>query len=179
MFASSQPTNSSSPQTPSALQSRHVRFSEKVECSATSSTHPCHSPAVTTSFSTSARSPLFPALSTTATEVPTSLLHHPSSLDINMQRESLFNYRRTVPCIVTATGDDGDGPKADAEKNAITLMLLLNKCHNVCTRFVLTGFILAVMGVVACVWGLLEQAIAIFGSVCVGVCLVFGFGALH
>ncbi len=84
-----------------------------------------------------------------------------------------------MPRIVTAGDDDGDGPKTDAEKNAVALMLLLNKCHNVCTRFVLTGSTLAVMGVVACVWGLLERAIAIFGSVCVGVCLVFGFGALH
>ena len=96
-----------------------------------------------------------------------------------MRRASLFNYRRNVPCIIKPAGDDGDDPKVGAERNAIALMLLLNKCHNVCTRFVLTGFILAVIGVVACVWGLLEQAVAVFGSVCVGVCLVFGFGALH
>ena len=180
IFAKSQPANSSSPQTPSVVQSQHIRFSEKVECSATSSA--CHSSAVTTGLPMGARSspgPLSSALSTTATEVTTSFLHHPSSLDINMRRESLFNYRRNVPCIETAAGDDGDGLRADAEKNAIVLMLLLSKCHNMCTRFVLVGSILAVMGVVACVWKLFEQAIAIFGSVCVGVCLVFGFGALR
>ncbi|KAH9174960.1 hypothetical protein EDB89DRAFT_425462 [Lactarius sanguifluus] len=177
IFEDSQPTNSSSLQMPPAVQSRHVRFSEKVERSATSSTPPCLSPTVTSSISAGARSQLFSASSTTATEAPTSLLHHPSSLDIHMQRG--FSYRRKVPCIVTVAEDDGDGLKADAEKDVIALMLLLNKCYNVCMRFVLTGFILAVMGVVACVWGLLERAIAIFGSVCVGVCLVFGFGALR
>lgn len=92
-----------------------------------------------------------------------------------MQRKMLFGYRRKIPCIVTTAGD----PKANAERNEAALVLLLNKCHIVCTRFVLTGFILGVIGVVAFVWGLLEQAIAIFGSVCVGVCLVSGFGALH
>ncbi|KAH9050978.1 hypothetical protein EDB83DRAFT_2629146 [Lactarius deliciosus] len=176
-FEDSQPTNSSSLQMPPAVQSRHVRFSEKVECSATSSTPPRLSPTVTPSIFAGARSHLFSTSSTTATEAPTSLLHHPSSLDIHMQRE--FSYRRKVLCIVTATEDDGDGPKANAEKDAIALMLLLNKCYNVCTRFVLTGSILAVMGVVACIWGLLERAIAIFGSICVGACLVFGFGALR
>ncbi|KAH9025454.1 hypothetical protein EDB85DRAFT_2149784 [Lactarius pseudohatsudake] len=165
IFEDSQPTNSSSLQMPPAIQSRHVRFSEKVECSATSSTPPCLSPTVTPSISAGARSQ-FSASSTTATEAPTSLLHHPSSLDIHMQRE--FSYRRKVPCIATAAEDDGDGSKADTEKDAIALMLLLNKCYNV-----------SVMGVVACVWGLLERAIAIFGSICVGVCLVFGFWALH
>ncbi|KAH9006173.1 hypothetical protein EDB86DRAFT_3070195 [Lactarius hatsudake] len=166
IFEDSQPTNSSSLQMPPAVQSRHVRFSEKVECSATSaSTLPCLSPTVTPSTS-AARSQLFSASSTTATEAPTSLLHHPSSLDIHMQRE--FSYRRKAPCMVTAAEDDGDGPRADAEKDAIALMHLLDKCYNV-----------SVMGVVACVWGLLERAIAIFGSVCVGVCLVFGFGALR
>ena len=86
-----------------------------------------------------------------------------------MQRQILFDYRRKAP-------DDSDGPKVNAENAPI---LLLNKCHNTCTRFVLTGFMLAVIGVVAFVWGVLEQAIAIFGSVCVGVCLVSSFGALH
>ncbi|KAI9441632.1 hypothetical protein H4582DRAFT_1399217 [Lactarius indigo] len=174
--ADPQPTNSSSPQMPTTIQSRHVRFSEKVECSATSSAHPCLSPVVAPSISTGARSQLFSASSTTATEDFTSLFH-PSSLEIHMQRK--FDYRRKVPCLVTVAEDDGVGPRTDAEKNAVALMLLLNKCHKVCTRFVLTGSILAVMGVVACVWGLLERAIAIFGSVCVGVCLVFGFGALR
>lgn len=182
IFASSQPINSSSTPRAPAVQSRQVRFSEKVECSA--SAHPCLSPpTVTPSFSsTGARSPLFSAsFATTATEVPASLLRHPSSLDINIQRNLVFSHKWKVPCIVTAAAadDDGDGPKAVADKDAVALMLLLNKCHNVCTRFVLIGFILAVMGVVACVWGLLEQAVAIFGSVCVGVCLVFGFGAMH
>ncbi|KAH9067638.1 hypothetical protein EDB87DRAFT_15107 [Lactarius vividus] len=173
----SQPTNSSPLQMPSAVQSRHVRLSEKIECSATSSTPPCLSPTVTPSIAAGARPQLFSTPSTTATGAPTLLLYHPSSLDIHMKRE--FSYKMKVPCIVRAAEDDSDGPKADAEKNAIALMFLLNKCYNVCTRFVLTGSILAVMGVVACVWGLLERAIAIFGSVCVGVCLVFGFGALR
>ncbi len=90
-----------------------------------------------------------------------------------MRRESSFDK------IVTAAEDDSDGPEANAGKDAFALMLVLNKCHIVCSLFMLTGFILAVMGAIACVWGLAEQVIAIFGSVCVGVCLVLGFGALH
>ncbi|KAF8270525.1 hypothetical protein EI94DRAFT_1722909 [Lactarius quietus] len=156
-------TNGNTSQMSSAAQSRQVQSSEKVECSAISSN--AH-PYVTPNFSTGARS-LFSASSNIATEVPTLLLHHPSSLGIYLQRTLTFNHRRNI---VTA---------ADAEKNLAALMLMLNKCHNVCTRFVLVGFVLAVMGVVAFVWGRLEQDIAIFGSVCVGVCLVFGFGAVH
>ncbi|KAN0130823.1 hypothetical protein V8E53_011498 [Lactarius tabidus] len=161
MFADSQPTDSSSSQTPSAVQSRHGQSSEKVECNAPLSNAPTRShPYVIPRFSTRARS-LFTASSSTATEVP--ILHHPSSLDINMERNLTF-YRWNI---VTDADGDSDG-----------LMLLLNRCRIVCMRFVLAGFLLEVIGLVTFFWQAFEGHVSIFGSVCVGVCLVFGFWAL-
>ncbi len=94
-----------------------------------------------------------------------------------MRRESLFNLRAMMPC-VGAPADDSSHD-ADAQKNAAALSLLLSKCHSVSSCFVLVGFVLLVTGVVACLWELFEPSVAIFGSVCVSMCLVLGFWALR
>lgn len=107
----------------------------------------------------------------------TSLLDQPPLLNIVIRRVSLFDFGAGVPC-VGKSDHDGDAD-ADAENNAIALVRLLNRCHNVCSIFALVGFLLVVTGIVAYVWAVLERFVAIFGSVCVGVCIVFGFAALH
>jgi hypothetical protein len=66
----------------------------------------------------------------------------------------------------------------DADGDSDGLMLLLNRCRIVCMRFVLAGFLLEVIGLVTFFWQAFEGHVSIFGSVCVGVCLVFGFWAL-
>ena len=84
-----------------------------------------------------------------------------------------------MPC-VGAPDDGADSTDdADPKKNAIVLGVLLSKCHGVCSFFALVGFVLVVTGTVACLWELLEPSVAIFGSMCVAVCLVLGFGALR
>jgi hypothetical protein len=76
----------------------------------------------------------------------------------------------------TATPDGNPG--ADEEKNAKALMRLLNRCHSVCTIFALSGFVLVITGIAAYLWAVLEHTIAIFGSACVGVCIILGLAAL-
>jgi hypothetical protein len=92
---------------------------------------------------------------------------------------SLFNIHVVVPC-VGARSDDAENEHdvGVAQQKAIALAVLLNKCHDVCSCFALVGFVLGITGLVACVWELLEKSIAIFGSVCVAVCLILGFWAL-
>ncbi|KAI9465265.1 hypothetical protein BJY52DRAFT_1246116 [Lactarius psammicola] len=127
-------------------------------------------------FHTFLSSPIAPIFSTLST-VFSSLLDQPPILNIDIRRVSLFDFSAVVPCIGESV-HDGD-PDADAEKNAIALGRLLNRCHNVCSLFALAGFLLVVIGVVTFVWEVLEDSVAIFGSACVGVCIVFGFAALH
>jgi hypothetical protein len=113
------------------------------------------------------------------TDTLAALLHHPAAHYIGMRREPLFNLRAMMPCVGAPAEDvDGNHDADDAQKNAMALSLLLNKCHGVCSCFAFVGFVLVVIGVVACLWELLESSVAIFGSVCVAVCLVFGFAAL-
>jgi hypothetical protein len=103
-----------------------------------------------------------------------SLLDQQPLLNIDIRRVSLFNFR--VPCITASINDD---PNEDAERNSVALVRLLNRCHSVCSFFAIAGFILVVTGIVAYVWAVLEHSVAIFGSACVGVCIVMGFAALH
>jgi hypothetical protein len=164
-------------QTPSAIESGDVRFSENVENSDTSNAHPSPIPftRIFSTTATGARSSLLSAIA----ESLVAHLHHPAGLDMGMRRVSLFNLGAVVPC-VGASADDADSDHdADAQKNAVTLALFLNNCHGVCSCFVLIGFALVVIGVVACLWKLLELSVAIFGSVCIALCLVLGFGALR
>jgi len=84
-----------------------------------------------------------------------------------------------LPCVGASAADvDSNDHDADARKNAAALALLLNRCHGACSCFVVFGFVLVVIGLVASLWELFERCIAIFGSVSVSVCLVLGFGAL-
>ncbi|KAF8270524.1 hypothetical protein EI94DRAFT_1722906, partial [Lactarius quietus] len=110
--------------------------------------------------------PLFSALSS----MFTSLLDQPPLLNIDIRRVSLLDFSAIFPCI----GESARDPVADAEKNAVALVRLLNRCHRVCSMFALVGFFLVVAGIVAYIWAVLEHSIAIFGSACVGVCIIFG-----
>ncbi|KAH9174958.1 hypothetical protein EDB89DRAFT_426157 [Lactarius sanguifluus] len=121
-------------------------------------------------------SPITPFLSTLSTAF-SSLLDQPPLLNIDIRRVSLFDFSTIVPCIGEPV-HDGD-PHADAEKNAIALGRLLNRCHSVCSLFVLAGFLLLVTGIITYVWEVLEDSVAIFASACVGVCIAFGLAALH
>jgi len=156
--------------TPSALESGDVRVSENIEHSAAPNAHLSPGSATRT-FSTPS----------TITETLTALLHHPARLDVDMRRESLFKLRALVPCVGASAADvDSDHwhDADDARKNAAALALLLNRCHGACSCFVIFGFVLVVIGLVASLWELFERCVAIFGSVCVAVCLILGFGAL-
>lgn len=115
--------------------------------------------------------PLFSTLSNTLT----SLLDDPPLLKIDLRRVSLFDVRRLSSCIDTPDGN----PRADEEKNANALMRLLDRCHTVCTIFALSGFLLVITGITAYLWAVLEHSVAIFGSSCVGVCIILGLAALH
>jgi hypothetical protein len=95
-----------------------------------------------------------------------------------MRREPLFNLRAMMPCVGAPADGVDKVHDAGPQKNAIALAVLLSKCHGVCSLFAFVGFVLVVTGTVACLWELLEPTVAIFGSVCVAVCLVLGFGAL-
>ena len=179
-----EPTAISSTQAPSALESRGVRFSKNVERSATLNAHPTSEPIPSTRIiSTTAtvagtRSPLHHSA---ITEGLIAHLHHSTYLDMGMRRVSLFNLRAAVPlaCVETPAGCDGDHDDADAQKNAAALARLLNNCHGICSCFMLVGFALLVIGVIACLWEVFELSGAIFGSACIAFCLVLGFGALR
>jgi hypothetical protein len=177
--ADTEPIVATNSQTPSALGPGDVRLAEAVEHGAASSAHPPLMPTdrIFSTTSTCARSSLL----SDVTDALAALLHHPADLYIDMRRESLFNLRAMMPCVGTPV-DDADSnhdDDDDAQKNAIALSHLLNKCHDVCSCFAFVGFVLVVTGVVACLWEVLESSVAIFGSVCVAVCLVLSFGALY
>ncbi|KAH9021238.1 hypothetical protein EDB84DRAFT_1513301 [Lactarius hengduanensis] len=118
-------------------------------------------------------SPITPFLSTLSTAF-SSLLDQPPLLNIDIRRVSLFDFSAVVPCVGESVHDG-----ADAEKNAIALGRLLNRCHNVCSLFALAGFLLLVTGIITYVWTVLEDSVAIFASACVGVCIAFGLAALY
>ena len=170
-------------QTPSTLGPGHVRFVQDVEHGATSSAHPSPIPTtrVFSADSTTASAGVASSLLSDVTDTLAALLHHPTGRYIDMRREPLFNFRATMPCVgAPADGAESDSTHdADPQKNATALAALLCKCHGVCSFFALVGFLLVVTGTVACLWGLLEPSVAIFGSACVAVCLVLGFGALR
>jgi hypothetical protein len=156
--------------TPSGLESGNSGSHEKAK-----HIHNCHpfpSPPITPFLST-----FFGWLSFFPAHLATSLslLDQPPLLNIDIRRVSVFNFK--VPCVGTSV-HDGD-PNKDAEKNAIALVRLLNRCHGVCSFFAITGFLLVVTGIVAYVWAVLEHSVAIFGSACVGVCIIMGLAALH
>jgi len=96
-------------------------------------------------------------------------------LKIDLRRVSLLDFTALLSCGATPDGD----PRADEEKNATALMRLLNRCHTVCTIFALSGFVLVITGIAAYLWAMLEHFVAIFGSACVGVCIILGLAALH
>ena len=170
-----EPTAVISTQAPSALESGGVRFSKNVERSATSDAHPSSIPStrVFSTTSTGAISSLLSAI----TEGLVAHLHHPACLDMGMRRVPLLNLRAVVPCV--GTGDIDRDHDAEAQKDAVALARLLNNCHGVCSCFMLVGFALVIIGVVACLWGVFELSGAIFGSACIAFCLVLGFGALR
>jgi hypothetical protein len=177
-----EPTVVTSTQAPSALESGGVRFSKNVERSVASNAHPSDPTSIpsTRVFSTTSTGAI-PSLLSAITEGLVAHLHHPACLDMGMRRVSLFNLRAVVPCVGTPAGDgDSDSDHdADAQENAVALARLLNNCHGVCSCFMLVGFALVIIGVVACLWGVFELSGAIFGSACIAFCLVLGFGALR
>ncbi|KAI9507979.1 hypothetical protein F5148DRAFT_1200016 [Russula earlei] len=103
-----------------------------------------------------------------------SLLEEPPVFKIDLRRVSLFEFSALVPCVAR----DND-PKADAEKNVNALMRLLGRCHLVCTVFALSGFLMLLTGIIVYIWAVLERVVAIFGSACVGVCIILGVAALQ
>jgi len=160
------PASADQPRTPSAMESGKSGSREK-----TRNPH---------AFASLSATPLLfgwpPFLSTLTTGLA-SLLDEPPSLKIDLRRVSLFDLDSMVPCLPSPIHDGN--PKADAEKNMKALMRLLGRCHGVCSIFALSGFLLVVMGVIAYVWAVLERSVAIFGSACVGVCIILGLAALH
>lgn len=172
-----EPTVVTSTQAPSALESGGVRFPKNVERSATSDAHPTSIPStrIFSTTGTGARLSLLSAI----TEGLVGHLHHPACLDMGMRRVSLFNLRAVVPCVGTPAGDRINDHNADAQENAVALARLLNNCHGICSCFMLVGFALVIIGVVACLWEVFELSGAIFGSACIAFCLVSGFGALR
>jgi hypothetical protein len=174
-YASPGSTSAHQQRTPSALESGNSGSHRKAE----RTPHHSHS-ASSHSFTSSPFTPFlvgWPPLFSTLTTTLTSFLEEPPLLKIDLRRVSLFNFSTFMPC---APGPVHDGdPKVDAEKNARALVRMLNKCHSVCSLFALAGFILVVTGIVSYVWAVLERPVAIFGSSCVGFCIILGFIALH
>lgn len=166
------PTVMTSSQTPSALESGYVE-----DNATTANAHPSPIPFTRIFYTTAtgARSSLLSAIA----ESLAAHLHHPAGLDMGMRRVSLFNLSVVVPCVRASAGDADSDHDADAQKDAVALALFLNKCHGVCSCFVLVGFALVVIGVVASLWKQLELSVAIFGSACIALCLVLGLGALR
>ncbi|KAI0302342.1 hypothetical protein B0F90DRAFT_206820 [Multifurca ochricompacta] len=165
---------SNQPRTPSALESGASGSHEKVGHGHISHSFPSSpvTPFVSTIFRPG-HSPFFSTLSSAFS----SLLHEPPVLDIDIRRVPVFNLSALVPCVGNSVHDDD--PSADAEKNAIALVRLLNRCHNVCSIFALAGFFLVLTGIIAYLWAVVQHSVAIFGSACLGVCIVLGFAALH
>ena len=156
-------------ESPSALESGHSSSRDKVE-----RIHNSH--ALTSSPATPFLSGLpafLPALST----MLTSVLDEPPLLKIDLRRVSFFDRRMLASCVSTSV--HGGDPRADEEKNAKTLLRLLNRCHNVCSAFALFGFVLFITGITAYLWAALERNVAIFGSACVATCIVLGLAALR
>ncbi|KAI0775652.1 hypothetical protein BD413DRAFT_281108 [Trametes elegans] len=55
---------------------------------------------------------------------------------------------------------------------------LLDHCHSLCMWLSVVGFFLALLGVLCFAWARLARSAGIFASICVGVCLVSGVGAI-
>jgi hypothetical protein len=55
---------------------------------------------------------------------------------------------------------------------------LLRRCHTICIWLTVSGFVLALISIMAFVWDKMPLAVSIFSSVCMGSCLVFGFIAV-
>jgi hypothetical protein len=156
-------------QTPSALESGNSSSRHKVDH--TKHHHNTHA------FASSSASPFlvgWPPLFSTLSNTFTSLLDDAPLLKIDLRRVSLFDFGGLLSCITSPGGN----PRADEEKNAKALIRLLNRCHSVCTVFALSGFVLVITGIVAYLWAVLEHSVAIFGSACVGVCIILGIAAL-
>ncbi|KAK7691793.1 hypothetical protein QCA50_005196 [Cerrena zonata] len=75
-------------------------------------------------------------------------------------------------------GTDGDGNSGGNTTNDGTNLnppiKLLMRCHNLSAAMSTCGFILACLGILAFLWTSLPRDVAIFGSACLGVCLVSG-----
>jgi hypothetical protein len=156
-------------QTPSALESGNSGSRDEVE-----HIHNSHA------FASSSTTPFlagWPPFLSTLTTMFTSVLDEPPLLKIDLKRVSLFDHRMLASCASIAVHDDD--PRADEEENAKALLRLLNRCHNVCTVFALSGFLLVITGITAYLWAVLERTVAIFGSACVGACIVLGLAALR
>lgn len=156
-------------QTPSGLESGNSSSRHKAD--RTKHHHNTHA------FASSSTSPFlvgWPPLFSTLSNTFTSLLDDPPLLNIDLRRVSLFDFRGLLSCITAPGGN----PRADEEKNAKALIRLLNRCHTVCTIFALSGFVLVITGIAAYLWAVLERTVAIFGSACVGVCIILGLAAL-
>jgi hypothetical protein len=51
---------------------------------------------------------------------------------------------------------------------------LLARCHSLSASMALCGFVLACLGICAFLWTSLPRSVGIFGSACLGVCLISG-----
>ncbi|KAI0282862.1 hypothetical protein BGY98DRAFT_64594 [Russula aff. rugulosa BPL654] len=154
--------------TPSALESGKSSSRRKVEHTHHHNTHASPSSSATPFLVG------WPPLFSTFSHSLTTLLDDPPLLKIDCRRVSLFGSRGLLSCIAIPNGN----PIADDEKNANALMRLLSRCHTVCTIFALSGFILVITGICVYLWAVLEHSVAIFGSACVGVCIILGLAAL-
>ena len=156
-------------QTPSALEAGKSSSRRKVEHTSRHHNTHAHASSLTTPFLTG-----WPPLFSTLSNSLTTLLDDPPLLKIDLRRVSIFGLSEVSSCFDIPDGN----PSADEEKNANSLMRLLNRCHTVCTIFALSGFLLVITGISTYLWAVLEHSVAIFGSACVGVCIILGIAAL-
>ncbi|KAI0002212.1 hypothetical protein BJV74DRAFT_41247 [Russula compacta] len=97
-------------------------------------------PATRIYFTTSAE-----AKSSLLSVVTEALLHRLAGLDIDIRRES-FNLCVMMSCIGPPINGARNDHNDDSQKNGIALARLLNRCHCVCSCFMLVGFVLVVTG---------------------------------
>lgn len=72
-------------------------------------------------------------------------------------------------------GEDGSGDNTTNDGTDVDPPVkLLTRCHNLSAAMASCGFILACLGILAFLWTSLPRSVGIFGSVCLGVCLVSG-----
>ncbi|CAL1711400.1 unnamed protein product [Somion occarium] len=74
-------------------------------------------------------------------------------------------------------GPEGGKGSEDQDTSGTELdppVKLLTRCHSLSTVMAVCGFVLACVGILAFLWTSLPRSVGIFGSACLGVCLISG-----